>query len=65
MRLRSYLLLSCMLVLTSCANSIPCNRSDISASYDAHGTAMTDRTTVTNQCWDWMLRNLDACYPKK
>lgn len=51
--------MSCMLVLTACAaKNPPCNRADIGRTADG-------KMTVTDQCWDRMLGDLDACYPRK
>ena len=52
------LLVSCMLALTGCVKHPPCNRSDIGRTADG-------KMTVTDQCWDRMLGDLDACYPTK
>ncbi len=52
------LCLSFTLGLMGCARNPPCNRSDIGRTADG-------KMTVTDQCWDRMLGDLDACYPKQ
>jgi len=63
------LLMSCMLALTGCGlfqkPNPPCNRVDVQTAYDATGKVRTDAIAVTNPCWDRILGDLDAAYPKK
>ena len=59
------LLMSCMLALTGCAKNPPCNRADITAAYAPDGKKLDRAVTVSGPCWDRILGDLDACYPRK
>lgn len=55
--------MSCMLVLTSCAQSLPpCDRSDLIMVHDDKGQLIMG---VKESCFDRMLRDLDACYSRQ
>ena len=56
--------MSLLLALTACA-SPPCNREDVQLAYDAKGQVRHDALTITNQCFDRMVGDLNACYPRK
>lgn len=63
---RIILFVSCMLAVTGCGLFSkplpPCNRIDLTPSYDQSGRLLGENTTVTNQCLDRMISDLDACY---
>lgn len=58
--------MSFMLAVTGCGLFIkplpPCNRIDLTPSYDQNGKLLGESTTVTNRCLDRMISDLDACY---
>lgn len=55
------LLMSCLLGLTACAATSPCNRADVQQAYDAMGGERHDAVTLTNACMDRLLGDLKAC----